>query len=711
MILSGTLLTPTGLPYANSSVRLTANNTSEDVLKFVTKEFKTDADGAYSIDVPDGFYSVNAYSIDYRSYISIGNISITPDTIQTTINELLMLGQTAGSDPLVEQVSADAASALASKNSAIVAATSASDSLAEVVNIQADVVSKESSVSTNAALVQASTNIVQAAEVNVISASESAGAVAHQYLNITDGLAGTVGTGSTNRFFTVPAQGESFVTQFRNDAGVATQIGEYANKTFVDSLNSFTRTSVKQSSSDGVLFVVSDSNNNETWLGANDVDGGPTPWAKQHLQNTLGIQLTEIPGYIAAVSDINGNLTDLCVDDITGQFPDFVIQRLATRLAPIIGGGGSTSYPKTAHNNLTNLPALRMKLGQIRAGDAAQLRIGVIGDSYTAGHLYYLNRLAYEMAKDFGFAGPGYIGFNHGAALGDTSFQYTRSSTTYFGGSWIVSELGTASPDNRTITAGAVGDYVSVNAIETATIPTLVTSGKLLYLGDNTSPTVRYRWGDALPWNTLTLTGTGVQPINFPVLPIGTAWKFRMEVVTGLPTLFGIYLSNSNTGVQFSKLAASGSSSVDWYHGSDSAWIAQWKASVALIPCDTYMIMLGGNDQSASVPPATYLANIQGIVANLKSINPAADIHITVRWDTIRASTYPMSAYADVVRTWAYENKIACSDMSYTLGNDLSLYASTGLLPLIGSDNTHPDPATGGRVITEFFYRAILAAQ
>lgn len=128
MILSGILLTPTGLPYKNSSVRITANNTSEQVLMFVTKDFKTDEEGSYEIDVPNGWYHVSVFSLEYRSYTNIGNIEITDDTTQTTINELLMLDQTAHSDGLAAQVAADAASALASKNAAAVSATASANS-------------------------------------------------------------------------------------------------------------------------------------------------------------------------------------------------------------------------------------------------------------------------------------------------------------------------------------------------------------------------------------------------------------------------------------------------------------------------------------------------------------------------------------------------------------------------------------------------------
>lgn len=120
MILSGILLTPTGFPYKNSTVQVVANNTSEQVLKFTSKEFKTGADGSYEIDVPNGWYHVSV--LVSRAYTNIGNIEITDATTQTTINELLMLDQTAHSDGLAQQVADDAASAEVSKNEAEAAA-------------------------------------------------------------------------------------------------------------------------------------------------------------------------------------------------------------------------------------------------------------------------------------------------------------------------------------------------------------------------------------------------------------------------------------------------------------------------------------------------------------------------------------------------------------------------------------------------------------
>jgi hypothetical protein len=94
MILSGTLLTPTGEPLANVSLRLTAMRTSEDVLKFTTQDFRTGQNGDYEIDVPPGAYALSMHSPrSGQSYLNVGTLYITEDMQMTSISELLMLDE------------------------------------------------------------------------------------------------------------------------------------------------------------------------------------------------------------------------------------------------------------------------------------------------------------------------------------------------------------------------------------------------------------------------------------------------------------------------------------------------------------------------------------------------------------------------------------------------------------------------------------------
>ncbi|CEL30389.1 SGNH/GDSL hydrolase family protein [Pseudomonas fluorescens] len=348
----------------------------------------------------------------------------------------------------------------------------------------------------------------------------------------------------------------------------------------------------------------------------------------------------------------------------------------------------------------------RERFAQWREGKAGQvLAVSVIGDSYSAGQDFYLNKLVQRVAGEVGFAGPGYVGFNHGAALGGTHFKYTRSSEKYFGGDWKVSGLGQASPDSRTVT-GRPGAWLQVDASPTPAINTVVTQAKLLYLGNGESSEIRYRWTPSQDWKPLKLAGSGVQEVPLPDTPTTADWAFRLEVVNGAPTLFGLWMSNDQGGVRVSKLAASGAASADFYH-SDPKWQTQWKAAVSKIPADVYLIMLGGNDQGFGVKPQTYLHNVQGLVAMIREIQPAASINLIMRQDTTRSSAYPMSAYAQVLQPWAQSQHLGYANLQCAFGSDVKRYAAA----MIGPDKIHPVPATGGKVIADYFYGWITGAK
>lgn len=348
----------------------------------------------------------------------------------------------------------------------------------------------------------------------------------------------------------------------------------------------------------------------------------------------------------------------------------------------------------------------RERFAQWREGKAGKvLSISVIGDSYSAGQDFYLNKLVQRVAGEVGFAGPGYVGFNHGAALGGTHFKYTRSSERYFGGDWQVSGLGQPSPDSRTV-MGRPGAWLQIDAAPTPAVDTAVTQAKLLYLGNGESNEVRYRWTPSQTWQTLTLGGAGVQEVPLPGASPSPDWAFRLEVVNGAPTLFGLWMSNDQGGVRVSKLAASGAASADFYH-SDSRWQAQWKAAVSKIPADIYLIMLGGNDQGFGVKPEQYLQNVQGLVGMIREIQPTASINLILRQDTTRSSAYPMSAYAQVLQPWARAEHFGYVDLQCAFGADVKRYAAS----MIGPDKIHPLPATGGRVIADYFYRWMVGGQ
>ncbi|MBF8807068.1 hypothetical protein, partial [Pseudomonas asiatica] len=84
--------------------------------------------------------------------------------------------------------------------------------------------------------------------------------------------------------------------------------------------------------SEKTLFSLLDSNRLETWLGVNSVDGGPSEHAERLLRLMFGIFSQGRTGYLAALADANGLMTDLAIRDTDGQFDDFVMDRWAPRI-------------------------------------------------------------------------------------------------------------------------------------------------------------------------------------------------------------------------------------------------------------------------------------------------------------------------------------------------------------------------------------------
>lgn len=174
MILHGTLLNPVGTAYANASVRLVSVQTSSQVLQSVYSSFKTDAIGAYSFDCPIGRYRVQVSGL--LGVRDIGIITVTSTTALDNINALLMLEATViPRDPLLDQVDAAAAAALASENAAVESAISANGSAAAAnASKVAAGISESSAAASAAASAASATNSADSALASQASAALAA---------------------------------------------------------------------------------------------------------------------------------------------------------------------------------------------------------------------------------------------------------------------------------------------------------------------------------------------------------------------------------------------------------------------------------------------------------------------------------------------------------------------------------------------------------
>ncbi len=147
-----------------------------------------------------------------------------------------------------------------------------------------------------------------------------------------------------NGYFSVPsASSAEYLVLYKKEGGVAVEKSRYpsavavqAQKTVTDELAQAvaqTQEVLTNRFAVNLAFAVLDALGNQTWLGVNSIDGGPSDWAEHMLRRMLGMFSEGRTGYLWGICDAKGFMTDACVDDVTGQFPEFVVKRLAPRIA------------------------------------------------------------------------------------------------------------------------------------------------------------------------------------------------------------------------------------------------------------------------------------------------------------------------------------------------------------------------------------------
>lgn len=83
----------------------------------------------------------------------------------------------------------------------------------------------------------------------------------------------------------------------------------------------------------GVLASITDKDGRPTFMTARDTDGAPADVATHLIGLVLGLLFEPTPGYMLALVDAQRRMTDLAIRDSDGQFDDFVVDRLAPRIA------------------------------------------------------------------------------------------------------------------------------------------------------------------------------------------------------------------------------------------------------------------------------------------------------------------------------------------------------------------------------------------
>lgn len=335
------------------------------------------------------------------------------------------------------------------------------------------------------------------------------------------------------------------------------------------------------------------------------------------------------------------------------------------------------------------------------------LNIAFIGDSWTHEPSRYTGSLATQLANQYGDAGAGWISFSAYNRLGDTPWLGANGNirphlykVTYDNNNnWTKGIYANcATPDICSAGSNVVGAKITVNgirAIDKATLLFLPSSGVFEY---------RFNQDE---WKSVDASGNdeSIKSIILDNLPNSDKWTFELVVKSGTCLIAGLNVVQEKTGIICHKLGATGSHSRNWAEQDNHAMVESFK----LLNLDTVFILLGTNDQGAKITPSLFKDNIQVIINRLRKANPAIDICLVSPSENLRGDNlYPMSDYAAQLSILARENDCGYVNLQTSFGLNPSYYAADGINPLFHSDKIHPEPTTGGKLISSAFIRVMM---
>jgi hypothetical protein len=295
------------------------------------------------------------------------------------------------------------------------------------------------------------------------------------------------------------------------------------------------------------------------------------------------------------------------------------------------------------------LVTTRALIAQILAGDDVQLRIGWIGDSWTAFtsvgvHAYYMPIVGDRIAAITGMplAAPGWIGFTKGGQ--DDSIGVVV-------GDWATDTSGGGKgPDTCKVTGtAAAGDFTVTG------VPAGLSGIRLYHEGGGAEISYAWNGGDA---NSLTLTGAGETIVDLPAIDAGT---LVISVTSGTAVLNGLSLDSTASGVVIDNLADSGSNLLQWVSVPES----DWQAAITAGAYDLVVIgPFGTNDQPA-YDAAAFKGYGQTLIDRVSAALPNADILLAASPENVAGRPRPMRDYQEALRQLAAVNACAMLDLQY----------------------------------------------
>lgn len=365
---------------------------------------------------------------------------------------------------------------------------------------------------------------------------------------------------------------------------------------------------------------------------------------------------------------------------------------------PSDGGGVAATY----HFNEHRMRRFRYLARKRLLGEACQIVIAFIGDSYTQLSARYIEALTDQLVDLYGDAGGGWVGFasNAGSVNGNVRpslYPLTRTGTWGEGDS--TNYVGSTAPDIGRGVSSTAGD-----AYHVAGPATPVLSAVRFFWEGTSDGVMRYRWNGGA-WTTINVQGSGQQSALLAGLPASGAWTLDLEVVSGTCKPQGVDLQSAASGIRVHKLGATGSKAQHWA----AADATGWETSLGLLGLTSAVVLLGTNDEFAGRTADQFNNDLTTIGTRIAAAVPAIDLMLAMPAENQSGNAIKMADYAAKASVLALAQDWAFLNFQPLFGDasNPNEYGSDGAIPLYASDDTHPDPATGGRLIADGFYRLL----
>jgi len=300
--------------------------------------------------------------------------------------------------------------------------------------------------------------------------------------------------------------------------------------------------------------------------------------------------------------------------------------------------------------------------------------------------------LMQQLQTRYGDGGPGWVNF---LCCRLNSSTYRHGFTYADTGTWT-------EVDRDPLSLGIdIGHIISQGTGGTVTIASTgtITDAKIQYrqTPNGGSFTVAVDAGTPVTVNT-----AGVDNIlayNIPTQPdaIHTIVITVTAAGTANVSLIGVDLQRNVAagGIRVHRCGASGATSADY---TDVSAIL-WQTSFAHLGINVAAIMLGTNDNSlASIPAATYGANLQTLCDRVHAATPLCDVMLMPSADN---GVTPIAAWDQAAKDAAQTKRVAYLSSYANMG----LYADANARSLM-ADTRHPN-AAGGRVISNLMLQML----